>query len=106
MLVEISERMGRKPSALPMKLSNLASIDPEFRKTGRKGLEGASEFDRAIPLEAGQVVGGVPHEPERAGPEGEALLAQDDRSASHPSKCDRMAKCCAFPKAPRKVAPR
>jgi len=48
MLVEISERMGRKPSALPMKLSNLASIDPEFRKTGRKGLEGASEFDRAM----------------------------------------------------------
>ena len=48
MLVEISERMGRKPSALPMKLSNLASIDPEFRKAGRKGLEGASEFDRAM----------------------------------------------------------
>jgi putative restriction endonuclease len=48
MLVEISERMGRKPSALPMKLSNLASIDPEFRKPGRKGLEGASEFDRAM----------------------------------------------------------
>ena len=48
MLVEIRERMGRKPSALPMKLSNLASIDPEFRKAGRKGLEGASEFDRAM----------------------------------------------------------
>ncbi len=44
---------GRKPSALPMKLSNLASIDPEFRRTGRKGLKGAPRldpgaFDRAI----------------------------------------------------------
>ena len=48
MLVDISQRMGRKPFVLPMKLSNLASIDPEFRKTGRKVLEGASDFDRAI----------------------------------------------------------
>lgn len=69
MLVEISERMGRKPSALPMKLSNLASIDPEFRKTGRKGLEGASEFDRAMWAEYHANLNEL-------APEGEALLAQ------------------------------
>jgi len=69
MLVDISQRMGRKPSALPMKLSNLASIDPEFRKTGRKGLKGASDFDRAMWAEYRM------HLNELA-PEGEALLAE------------------------------
>ncbi len=69
MLVEISERMGRKPSALPMKLSNLASIDPEFRKTGRKGLDGASEFDRAMWAEYHANLNEL-------APESEALLAE------------------------------
>lgn len=69
MLVDISQRMGRKPSALPMKLSNLASIDPEFRKTGRKGLEGASEFDRAMWAEYHANLNDL-------APESEALLAQ------------------------------
>ncbi len=69
MLVDISERMGRKPSALPMKLSNLASIDPEFRKTGRKGLKGASEFDRAMWAEYHANLNDL-------APEGEALLAE------------------------------
>jgi putative restriction endonuclease len=69
MLVDISLRMGRKPSALPMKLSNLASIDPEFRRTGRKGLEGASEFDRAMWAEYHANLNEL-------APESEALLAQ------------------------------
>lgn len=69
MLVDISRRMGRTDSALPMKLSNLASIDPVFRKSGRKGLEGASVFDRAMWAEYHE------HLNELA-PESEALLAQ------------------------------
>lgn len=69
MLVDISRRMGRTDSALPMKLSNLASIDPEFLKTGRKGLDGASEFDRAMWAEYHANVNEL-------APEGEALLAQ------------------------------
>jgi putative restriction endonuclease len=69
MLVDISQRMGRKPSALPMKLSNLASIDPEFRRTGRKGLEGASEFDRAMWEEYHANLNEL-------APESEALLAE------------------------------
>ena len=52
-----------------MKLSNLASIDPVFRKSGRKGLEGAGVFDRAMWDEHHA------HLNELA-PEGEALQAE------------------------------
>lgn len=41
MLVEASERMGCKASALLMKISNLASVDPEYLKTGGKELDSA-----------------------------------------------------------------
>lgn len=34
--------IGRTPSALAMKLSNIASLDPEITSTGRSGLKGAS----------------------------------------------------------------
>ncbi len=40
--------IGRTPSALAMKLSNLASMDPAITDTGRKGLESASKSDRAM----------------------------------------------------------
>ena len=40
--------IGRTPSALAMKLTNFASLDPEIRSTGRKGLSGASQADRKI----------------------------------------------------------
>lgn len=69
MLVEISKRMGRTPSALPRKLSNLASLDPEFRKTGRKGLENTSALDRTMWAEYHANLNEL-------APEGEALLAQ------------------------------
>lgn len=69
MLVDISRRMGRTDSALPMKLSNLASLDPEFLKTGRKGLPGASDFDRAMWAEYHANLNEL-------APESEALLAQ------------------------------
>jgi HNH endonuclease len=69
MLVDISRRMGRTDSALPMKLSNLASIDPEFVKSGRKGLEGASTFDKTMWTEYHANLNEL-------APESEALLAQ------------------------------
>lgn len=69
MLVDISRRMARTDSALPMKLSNLASIDPEFVKTGRKGLEGASTFDKEMWAEYHANLNEL-------APESEALLAQ------------------------------
>lgn len=69
MLVDISQRMGRTDSALPMKLSNLASMDPEFLKTGRKGLPGASNFDREMWAEYHGNLNEL-------APESEALLAE------------------------------
>lgn len=47
-IIEAAEKIGRTPSALAMKLSNFASLDPIFRESGRRGLEGASAADRAI----------------------------------------------------------
>lgn len=43
--------MGRTPSALAMKLVNLASLDPDITGTGRKALKGASANDRTLWLE-------------------------------------------------------
>lgn len=47
-IVEAAEQIGRTPSALAMKLSNLASLDPVIRESGRRGLERVSSADRAI----------------------------------------------------------
>lgn len=47
-IIEVAGKIGRTPSALAMKLSNLASLDPVIRESGRRGLEGASSADRAI----------------------------------------------------------
>lgn len=38
--------IGRTPSALAMKLSNIASLDPVITASGRTGLKGASQADR------------------------------------------------------------
>jgi putative restriction endonuclease len=38
--------LRRTPSALAMKLTNIASLDPAITATGRKGLQGASAADR------------------------------------------------------------
>lgn len=40
--------IGRTPSALAMKLTNIASLDPAITSTGRKGLSGASTADEAM----------------------------------------------------------
>jgi hypothetical protein len=47
-IVRVAQAMDRTPGALAMKLSNLASVDPTFRSSGRSGLPGASANDRAL----------------------------------------------------------
>ena len=47
-IIKQAELIGRTPSALAMKLTNIASLDPAITSTGRKGLEGASAADKAM----------------------------------------------------------
>lgn len=47
-IIKCAERIGRTPSALAMKLTNIASLDPAITSTGRKGLSGASSADRKM----------------------------------------------------------
>ena len=47
-IIEFANAIGRTPSALAMKLTNIASLDPEITSTGRTGLTGASAADRAM----------------------------------------------------------
>ena len=47
-IIKVAEFVGRTPSALAMKLTNIASLDPEITSTGRKGLSGASIADRQM----------------------------------------------------------
>ena len=50
-VIYFANLIGRTPSALAMKLSNLASLDPVITASGRSGLTGASTADRAMWLE-------------------------------------------------------
>lgn len=45
-IVRVAEALGRTPSALSMKLCNLASLDPAHKERGVKGLANASSGDR------------------------------------------------------------
>jgi putative restriction endonuclease len=47
-IVRYAKLVHRTPSALAMKLTNFASLDPQIRSSGRKGLSGASQADRKI----------------------------------------------------------
>jgi hypothetical protein len=47
-IIDLSKKMGRTPSSVAMKLSNLASLDPVLQLRGIKGLKGASNLDRAV----------------------------------------------------------
>ena len=47
-IIRHAEAIGRTPSALAMKLSNIASLDPAITSTGRVGLTSASAADRAM----------------------------------------------------------
>jgi putative restriction endonuclease len=43
-----ADLIGRSASALAMKMTNFASLDPAITATGRKGLPGASKTDKAM----------------------------------------------------------
>ena len=45
-IIRLAERLNRTPSAVAMKLVNLASLDPRITQTGRSGLGNASALDR------------------------------------------------------------
>jgi predicted restriction endonuclease len=67
LIVDVATRMGRTPSSLAMKLSNLASLDPVQKARGIKGLSGASKQDRELWLEFQSNINDL-------GPESEQLL--------------------------------
>ena len=48
LIMDVASRLGRSPSSLAMKLSNLASLDPVQKACGIRGLPGASEQDRRM----------------------------------------------------------
>jgi putative restriction endonuclease len=47
-IIKYAKILGRTPSALGMKLCNIASLDPAITSTGRNGLKGASNADKAM----------------------------------------------------------
>ena len=47
-IIRYANLIGRTPSALAMKLTNIASLDPAILNSGRSGLPGASAADRAM----------------------------------------------------------
>ena len=47
-IIKYAGLLGRTPSALAMKLTNIASLDPAIIASGRKGLKGASKADRQM----------------------------------------------------------
>jgi len=51
LIMDVAARMGRTPSSLAMKLSNLASLDPVQTARGIKGLSRASRQDREMWIE-------------------------------------------------------
>lgn len=47
-IIQYANLIQRTPSALAMKLSNIASLDPAITSTGRSGLTGVSNADKAM----------------------------------------------------------
>ena len=47
-VIALARRLERTPSSVAMKLSNFASLDPVLKLRNIRGLEGASQLDRAI----------------------------------------------------------
>ena len=47
-IIALAHLIGRTPSAVAMKLVNLASLDPVIVASGRKGLSGASKLDQTV----------------------------------------------------------
>jgi predicted restriction endonuclease len=47
-IIKCAELIGRTPSALSMKLTNFASLDPAITSSGRKGLQNVSVADKVL----------------------------------------------------------
>ncbi|MGQ1911533.1 hypothetical protein ACT3CE_17335 [Marinifilum sp. RC60d5] len=47
-IIQLAELIGRTPSAVGLKLSNLASFDPSLQARGIKGMKHAGKGDRLI----------------------------------------------------------
>ncbi len=47
-IIELAGLIGRTPSAVSMKLCNIASLDPAITSSGRSGLGNASALDREV----------------------------------------------------------
>lgn len=75
LIISVAKQINRTPSALAMKLCNLASLDPAITASGRKGLDGASSLDKLVWAE-------FQENPDRVGLESQALVdklvEQDD----------------------------
>ena len=48
LIIEVSQKLGRTPSSLSMKLCNIASLDPRQQARGIKGLGSSSKGDKEI----------------------------------------------------------
>ena len=48
LIMEFAPKINRTPSALGMKISNLARLDPELQKRGISGLVNGSKLDEEI----------------------------------------------------------
>ena len=77
-IIRLADAIGRSPSALAMKLSNIASLDPEITSTGRRGLQSTSAHDRAMWAEMQSDWEQFAIESQRAILEVEAPLERDD----------------------------
>ena len=84
-IVGISKLIGRTPSALAMKLSNLAGLDKKITESGRSGLSGASNLDRAIWAEMEADWGKIAVESQRAL---ELFGIKSSDSIGNPAKTD------------------
>ena len=47
-IIQLAHKLGRTPSAVAMKLANIASLDPAITSTGRSGLKNASAMDKEV----------------------------------------------------------
>ncbi|MBQ0798607.1 MAG: HNH endonuclease [Porticoccaceae bacterium] len=92
-IIRYAGLINRTPSALAMKLSNIASLDPAITDTGRRGLEGASKADKmmweemqnnwaAFAIESNQAQVIVTEPASSESPEQKLIAEEDDHTGS------------------------
>ena len=47
-IIQLASLLQRKPGAVAYKMGNLASLDPELRASGRKGLSNGAKIDKLV----------------------------------------------------------